>query len=710
LNEKIKSTREKVLLALILILSAILNFGNISIEWYANTFYAAGVKSMMMNFKNFFFASYDPAGFVTIDKPPFGLWIQTISAKIFGFNGWSIILPQAIAGVITVWVLYYLVKRSFGSCAGLIAALCLAVTPIFVASSRNNTIDNLLVLTLVLSCWALFIAAEKGKLKYLILSLAIVGIGFNIKMVEAYMVAPAIYITYLLSCAIPFKKRIKHLILGTIVLLVVSLSWAVIADLVPASNRPFIGSSTNNNTVMELIIGHNGLERIGLGGKNTGRGQPQQGLAKNESSKTRIGMGTGKSPTTTAQLERFGDNTSRSGPNGMDQSSNISILRLFSKNNMSDQIAWLLPLALIGFLVSAKEEKFKFPFDNKKKLSLLLWFMWLLTEFIYFSFSKNITHTYYLTTMAPSIAALVGIGLTAMLKLFKEDGWKKWILPTAFIINGLVEILILSYNYSTSNGYKIVILITGVLGILFSIILAIVNITRRGDNIPEKGSTKLNKILIGIAFTGILVAPTVWSFTPMFHQMNGSSPSAGLELFSGKQQGYGATTTTDNSKLIKFLKANRKNEKYLVEVPSAMTYGSDLILKTGEPILTLGGFSGSDPILTVNQFKQLVANGDIRYAMASAGSSNGMGFRGATGSSNSNSAIMSWIKSNGKIVPENEWKDSTRPATKTSSTSNTTISNKKSSYTNNYQSDGFGGKNAETLYDLKAYTDSILKK
>ena len=680
MNEEIKTTREKVLLVLILILSAILNFANIGIEGYANTFYAAGVKSMMMNFKNFFFASYDPAGFVTIDKPPLGFWIQTIFAKIFGFSGWSIILPQAIAGVISVWVLSYLVKRSFGSGAGLIAALCLAVTPIFVAASRNNTIDNLLVLSLVLACWPLFIAAEKGKLKYLILSLVIVGIGFNIKMVEAYMVAPAIYITYLLSSTIPFKKRIKHLILGTIVLFVVSLSWAEITDLVPAADRPYIGSSTNN-TVIQLIIGHNGLQRVGIGGNNGGRGQGKQGLFKNGSGKTYRNTGT---QTGTAKGVTKGK-LAQYGMGG--QNSNISILRLFSKNNMSDQIAWLLPLALIGFVVAAIEERFKIPFDNKRKLSLLLWFMWLLPEFIYFSFSKSITHTYYLTTMAPSIAALVGIGLIAMWKIFKEDGWKKWILPIAFIINGFVEILILSYNYSISNGYKIVILITGLLGIVFSIILAIVNITRRGNNISDQGNTKSNKILVGIAFTGLLIAPMVWSSTPMFHQMNGSSPSAGLELFSSKRQGYGATANTDNSKLIKFLEANRKNEKYLVEVPSAMTYGSDLILKTGEPILTLGGFSGSDPILTLDQFKQLVNDGAIRYAMASAGNGRGMGFGGFAGSSNSNSAIMSWIKANGKVVPDSEWKASS------------TISKKQNS---NQGFSGFGNAtNSTELYDLK---------
>jgi 4-amino-4-deoxy-L-arabinose transferase-like glycosyltransferase len=668
LKEIIESKRETFLLSLILMLSAVLNFANIGIEGYANTFYAAGVKSMMMNFKNFFFASFDPAGFVTIDKPPLGFWIQTISAKLFGFNGWSIILPQALSGVISVWVIYYLVKRSFGSFSGLIAALCLAVTPIFVASSRNNTIDNLLVLALLLACWALSIAAENGKLKYLIVSLVLVGIGFNIKMIEAYMVAPALYITYLLSSALPYKKKITHLVLGTVILLVVSLSWAVITDLVPAGNRPYIGSSTNNS-VMQLIIGHNGLQRVGLGENNFGRGQRQPGLLNNEKPQT----GLGQVPTAT-----------HSGQYGMGATSKPSILRLFSKNNMSDQIGWLLPLALIGFAVAAIEEKFKFPFDNKRKLSLLLWFMWLLPEFIYFSVSKNITHTYYLTTMAPSIAALVGIGFTALWKLFKEGGWKTWILATAFIANGLVEILILSYNYSTSNGYKTLILITGFLGILFSIILALVNIPRtkkqsKQNNTKDK---KLNKILISIAFMGLLIAPTVWSFTPMFHSMNGSSPSAGLELFSSRQRGN--SIVTDNSKLIKFLEANRKNEKYLVEVPSAMTYGSDLILKTGEPVLTLGGFMGSDPILTVDQFKQLVADGAIRYAMATGGSNRGMGMTGVMGS-NSNTAIMSWIKANGKAVPDSEWKDSTSSKNQT----------------RNQGFGGFGGRtNSTELYDL----------
>jgi len=668
-NEKVRIIKENFGICVILMLSAVLNFANLGIEGYANTYYSAGVKSMMMNLKNFFFVSSDPSGFVTIDKPPIGFWLQTISAKIFGFSGWSVILPQALAGVISVWIIYYLVKRSFGILAGLVSALCLAVTPIFVAASRNNTIDNLLVLSLLLACCAISIAVEKGKLKYLILSLVLVGIGFNIKMVEAYMIAPAIFITYFLSSAMPYKMKIKHLIIGSVVLFAVSLSWGVIVDLVPANERPFIGSSTDNS-VMELMIGHNGLERVGIGGKNANRGDGQTEELENQTNTSQSPQPTGK--------------------NGMGNNSKIGITRLFYYNNLSDQISWFLPFALIGIIIAAMEEKFKFRFDNKRKLSLLLWFMWLLPEFIYFSFSKNITHTYYLTTMAPSVAALTGIGLATMWKLHNEEGWKKWILPSAFIVNGIIEILMLYYNYKTSNGYRITLIITGILCIGASIALMIDIIIRRKKGLhPEEISRrKLNIILASIAFVGILTAPTVWSFTTIFYPMNGSSPAAGLELASSKQNRN--FSDSSNLKLIQFLENNKKNEKYLVAVPSATTYASDLILKTGEPVMTIGGFSGSDKIITLEKFRQLVADGSVRYAVVSGKGHMG----GGSTESNSNNDIMNWITTNGKPVSDSEWKDST-----TSDIPN-----------NNQRLSGFGGETSSAkLYDLadNAETSSI---
>ncbi|MBV4415477.1 ArnT family glycosyltransferase [Clostridium tyrobutyricum] len=683
---RIRLTKRHIPLIFILLLSAVLNFVNLGIEGYGNIFYAAGVKSMMLNLKNFFFASFDTAGFVTIDKPPVGFWIQTISAKIFGFSGWSIILPQALAGIISVVVIYHIVKRSFGNTAGLIAALCLAITPISVAAGRNNTIDNLLVLPMLLACWAALIAAERGKIKYLILSLVMVGIGFNIKMVEAYMVAPAIYITYLLTSSMSFKKKMRDLIVGTLVLLVVSLSWAVIVDLVPASQRPYIGSSTNN-TVMQLIIGHNGLERIGIGGRN---GQMNDNFRKRnrlDQENNFGGSGNSNLSVSFKRANRYGSgNNFRSGSNfenraneAYSRNSQSGIFRLFGSGNMSDQISWILMLAIIGFIAAAVKEKLKAPFNNRRKLSLILWVAWLLPEFIYFSFSKNITHTYYLTTMAPSIAALAGIGLFEMWEFYKSDSNKSWILPTALILNGFIEIIILSHN-GKSAGYRIIIILTAILCIVSSIVLCIINLSKR-----YKNKIVISRTFAAVAFAGILVAPAVWSFTPMFYKMNGSSPSAGLELSRSNSRSsigmYNNESSGNNSKLISFLEKNYKEEKYLVAVPSATSYGSELILETGKSVMALGGFSGSDPILTLKQFKQLVNNGDVRYAIVNITS-------GRINSPNNN--IVNWIRKSGTIVPESEWKDSTSSMQQTANQSSVS---------------GFGisrGVNSTELYDLKS--------
>jgi 4-amino-4-deoxy-L-arabinose transferase-like glycosyltransferase len=605
---------ETLILSIILILSGILNFANLGIEGYANTYYSAGVKSMLLNFKNFFFLSSDPSGFVSIDKPPVGFWFQAVSAKIFGFSGWSVILPEALAGVISVGLIYYIVKRSFGPISGLISALCLAVTPIFVASSRNNTIDNVLVLFMLLACLALSIAAEKGNFKFLILSLVFLGIGFNVKMVEAYMVAPALYITYLISSSLNIKKKMLQLILGSFILLAVSLSWAFVVDNVPASNRPFVGSSTNNS-VLELIIGHNGLERVGLSGKFGAQKKSNNNLNR---------IKPNKKLSSSTQFKRSANSQS-------------SITRLFHYNNLSDQISWFLPLAILGFIVAIIEEYFKKSPDLREKLSLSLWFIWMLTEFIYFSFSKNVIHTYYLTTMAPSISALVGIGIMSMWRFYKKGGWFKFLLPISLIINGLIEMLILSTNYNKSAGYKVTLIATGIFCIGASLTLMLFTIKRN----------RTIAILTSIAFTGILIAPTIWSSTTIFYKMNGSSPSAGLEIVTKKKSQSYIPTLGSDKKLIQFLQKNRNGGKYLVAVPSATSYASDLILKTGEPIMTLGGYSGSDKIINLDTFKKLVSNGDIRYALVNKNDK--------MHGSNSNSKITNWIKTTGKLVPNRKW-------------------------------------------------------
>lgn len=701
--KKIKSAKEKIAILLVLFLSAILNFTNLSIENYGNEYYATGVKSMLMSLKNFFFVSFDPAGFVSIDKPPLGFWIQTISAKIFGFSGFSILFPQALAGVISVGLLYYTVRRSFGHIAGIIAALCLAITPIFVAASRNNTVDNLLVMTLLLACIFLSKASEKGKFKYLIIALVFVGIGFNIKMLEAYMIGPAIYITYLISSSAPFKKRIMHLIIGTLVLTIVSLSWAFIVDLVPSQYRPFVGSSSNN-TVMELIFGHNGVERLSSSNKGMGMGRSQGKIKGNFGNRQ---SGNFNKPSSNNRINNSG-NTSlqnksfrwqrRSGisgspnnaggvPNGSAGLSGTfggqtesGITRLFSKNILSDQIVWFIPLAFLGFIAASISQKLRLPLNNRKKSDLVLWILWLLPEFIYFSYTTGLFHPYYLTMMAPPIAALSGIGITSMWKLYKGSGIKAWLLPISFIMEGIVHLVMLSYFKNIPSAAKNIITAAIVLCFISSILLVIYKVIKR-ENLLQ--NLKFAKTLTVLSLVGILVTPAIGSSAAINHSISGSIPAGGLELLSNnggsgnfKIGNNGKGTNSTNNKLIKFLKANASNLKYALVVSSSNTAQS-IILESGQSVMALGGFSGSDKILTLNQFKDLVKKGEVRYVL-----SGEMRGGGSTG-------IMSWVQKNGKKVPQNEWSE-------TSINTDSKNANIKSNFKNNNMKMG-----TQTLYDLK---------
>lgn len=711
--KKLRLSRESIFLIPILILSGVLNLFNISIEGYGNEYYAAGVKSMIMSFKNFFFVSYDPAGFVSIDKPPLGFMIQAISAKIFGFSGFSIILPQAIAGILSVFIIYKIVKRSFGNIAALISALTLAVTPIFVADSRNNTNDNLLVLVLLLACYALSIAAEKGKLKILIISLALVGIGFNIKMLQAYMIIPAIYITYLLSTSISLKKKIRNLAIGTAVLIVCSLAWAVIVDLVPANSRPFVGSSTNN-TVMELIVGHNGLERLGLGksnneNKNAGDKKDLEdgGSFKGDNSRNFNGKGEGpqsqdmstdggpgekpqdmelandntfqgNAPMDPGKMGEkpdgngFGGGTMRNSSQGqtgnMGGSEGVGITRLFSNNSLSDQIIWLFPMAVIGAIAAAIKEKLRFKLDSRKKIDLVLWILWLVPVFMYFSFTTGLFHPYYLTMLAPPISVLVGVGITTMWHFYNEKGWKAWLLPVSLLVNAVVQLIIL-YYYSSYNTAKILAIVVFIITVLGAVALILMKLFRNTEN------KKLPKIIAIVSFVGLLISPLMWASTTLFNKMSGTFPSAGLSLtYERVDKGIGSMTHGNDNilKLVEYLKENTTDEKYLVAVQSATGTASEIITGTGESVMTLGGFSGSDNILTLDKFKELVNKGEIRYIIA--------GDQGRGG----NSDIMTWAKESGVLVDSSQWDKS-----------------KVSSINSASEESQFGRGNSIQLYDLK---------
>ena len=250
---------------------------------------------------NFFFASFDPGGFITVDKPPVALWFQAMSVKLFGMSSWSLLGPQAVAGIAIVLLTYALVRRTFGTLAALTAALLAALTPIAVAVDRSNVLDSYLTVALLCASWATLQAAETGKLRSLLIAAFCVGVAFNIKMLAAFILVPVLFGVWIYGIVkrqIPLKTGLLHAALAAVVLLVTSFSWMMIVDTINPANRPYIGGSTNN-TVRDLVFGYNGLGRIAGGqgpGGGRGRDAGHGGARDGQPGPPPMSMGSGPMP------------------------------------------------------------------------------------------------------------------------------------------------------------------------------------------------------------------------------------------------------------------------------------------------------------------------------------------------------------------------------------------------------------------------------
>src|SRR5713101_1504540 len=455
------------------LISVFMNFFQLGQNGFGS-YYPAAIRSMLDNWHNFFFAAYDPGGFVSIDKPPVGFWLEAASAKIFGFNSVSILLPQALAGVLSVWLLYSLVRRHFGVSAGLLAALALALNPISILTNRNVTIDSTLTLVLLLGAWTVLRAAETGRLRWLLLTALIVGIGFNIKTLEAYLVVPAYGLLYLLAAPHRLRKRIGHLALAGVLLLAVSLSWVVAVDLTPASQRPYVGS-TQDNSELSLALGYNGIQRLlgsfgGFGGGSSANRAPYGTPPSGNTGRTGTSSTPGNGGSTNTGGIRAGQQPPSGGSGGGGAGGLFDIgtpgpLRLFTQP-LAGQIAWLLPFALLGAVALAWQRRPRLQSDRKQQ-SLLLWGMWLLTMGIFFSVA-SFFHQYYFTVMAPAIAALFGIGVVTMWQDYRRGGWRGWLLPVALVATVAEQIYLLN-AYPTWSSWMVPIIV--VLSIIAVVVL-----------------------------------------------------------------------------------------------------------------------------------------------------------------------------------------------------------------------------------------------
>lgn len=712
-------------LILILLASAFLNMYNIWNDDTVNPYYTAAVTSMLQSFHNFFYASFDAAGFITVDKPPVTYQIQTISALIFGMHGWSVILPQALAGVGSVLFMYLLIKPTFGKTAARIASFVMACTPIAVAVARTNNVDALLVFFLLFATWLLFKAIRKGRLIWLLAAFFVVGAGFNTKMLQAYMILPAFLLFYMIAANTTIKKKIISLVSALAVLAAVSLSWPLIVDNIPASKRPYVGSS-QTNSVLELAFGYNGIQR--LTGQSSGGGQggpdgnaskemsssggssqmqkpPGQSSSSSSASGDKSQNGSMTAPPSNGKMPSGGEMPSggQGGPpsggdgggggpggggksgtgtgskmqsgSGMFGTGTPGPLRLF-QTELSDQISWLLPFAIFGMaglLIAGVRERRRLSAEQKETI---FWAAWLVPIAGFFSVAEFFHH-YYLIMLAPPIAALVGAGWVALVHLYrKQAGWKTWLLPAAILVTTGFELFILrNYNDQIGAGWSIG---AGVLGAVAAIALFVFKQRQK----PLSYYVSLAALLV------LMVMPIYWASTPLLYGGNSSLPETGPQLASASGKGMGMDNASVNTKLINYLEKHNAGADYLFATTDSNT-AAPYIIKTKKAVMAIGGFSGSDPAITLTQFKKLVKEGKVKYFLTS-----GMGKGG-------NNDIVEWVEKNGKKVSSYKWQSSTDQKTKNHDAADTKSS--KAAGKNSRMSGGPGGMNqSASLYELQS--------
>ncbi|MEA2318929.1 MAG: hypothetical protein QOD44_3118, partial [Solirubrobacteraceae bacterium] len=452
----------------VIALAALLCLWDLTVSGYSNTYYAAAVKAGSESWKAWFFGALDPAGFITVDKPPLSLWLMGLSARAFGFSSFSVLLPQALCTIGAVSLLYATVRRAFGPGAGLLAAAALALTPVTVAIGRVNNPDALLVLLLVLSAWFTLRAVESGRTRHLAWAGAVVGLAFMTKMLQGWMVVPALAAAYALAGPPRLLARVRGLLVAGAAMVAVSAAWPLAVTLWPGST-PYIGGSTDGS-VWNLILGYNGFGRLtgaegGRGGANFG------GVA---------GLG-----------------------------------RMFNEQ-VGGQIAWLLPLAAAG-LVAGLWLTRRAPRTDLRRAAWVLFGVWAVVHVVVFSFQQGIFHPYYTSALAPAVAALAGAGMLALWRLARESWIGLAALQAAIALTAWVAVALLARTPDFAPALRVVIPVAAAIAVPGVIAL-------RAPGIFPRRAPAVVAVAAAIA---VAAGPAAYSAANLGHSLDGNNVLAG---------------------------------------------------------------------------------------------------------------------------------------------------------------------------------------
>jgi len=621
----------------VLALAAGLRLWRLDQNGFDNEYYAAAVRSMTASWHTFFYNSFDPAGFVSVDKPPLALWIQVASVKLFGFRPPAVLLPQVLEGVAAVAVLSQLVRRHWGMTAGLLAGLFLALTPIAVAVDRSGNTDTGLVLVVLLASWALLVAIERGHRGVLLLAMALVGLGFNVKMLAAFVVLPTFAAVYWLGAVLPWRRRLVDLALGGLVLAAVSLPWMIAYDLTPAARRPFVGSSPQNSMI-DLAVGHNGVGRFVRLWKGRTVSADETAARRRASA-----------PPATGPAEGYARLFVRAP---------VGPMRL-GDGLLAAQAEWLLPLALVGAIGLGRGRAR--PPLAPPRLGLLLWIGWALTYAVVYSAAGGIFHFYYLSTLGPPLAALAAVGVIDLWRRYRDGRAASVALAGALLVTAMWQVYVHTASLpAASDEWQRRLPIGALLAVVLAAGTLLARLLRRGER-PGVGWPE--RIAVSVGLGALLVMPAAWALSTVLVRGVAVIPSADI----GRLRSPSPTPTlrarirlgevADRRQLIAFLQANRHGERFLLATPSAQL-ASPLIVATGLPVMAMGGFHGLDPILTPERLAGLVAEGQVRFVMLGELS---IASR-LMGAESAGRPLADWIRANGAPVDPALWSESPGPA------------------------------------------------
>jgi 4-amino-4-deoxy-L-arabinose transferase-like glycosyltransferase len=645
---------QHIALTAVLALSAILNINHLSRNGYANTFYSAGVHSMLHSLHNFFFVSFDAGGMVTIDKPPLGLWVQGLSAELFGFHPLSLLLPEAIAGVLAVAALYWVVTPSFGPAAGVASALALAVFPSFVAVSRDNNLDAVLILLMILACGVGLRAIGSGRLLTLLGCAALVGLAFNTKTLAAYLVVPGLGLGYLVCAPGSLARRATQLLAAGVVLLLVSASWSLIVEVVPASNRPFVGGSVDN-TEYDLTFGYNGFGRVE--GQVGGPGRipvvfKHGSLAhiEREALRARAAHGRAAGIVPPAAPPGAGASANHTAPRAHARTTRKVALSKYLRNGrlrypvafggptgllrlleegLGGQAGWMLPFALVGLIalalwsigagpqagdgdVEAGESQPEADGDaaqppdrdfehsdgrrDPRLAGLIVLGSWFLVEAAVLSLSKGIVHPYYLSALGPGTAAMVGAGAVAFVAPGARRRLRLALMPIAVAGTVAAQLTLLGYDHYL-HWFRPVLIVGVAVGVVA--ILALQRFTRQAT-----------ALTLGL----LLLAPAAYAATTWRFAVEGTFPAAGPHAAGAVGPlGLKPHDLLVTRALLDYVDARHPGTRWNVLTEASNTSSPMILL--GHDAGAMGGYSGNDPAVNGPGLARLLARGQARYVV-----------------------------------------------------------------------------------------------